>query len=258
MNPILLTVFNYPIYAYGVLIALSILLGYLWIHFKGKHLPKGSDAYLMGIFWIVATGFIGARLLYVIYFPDYFMAAPEKILLERGGLVWYGGLIGGTLAGIVYVRLAKIPAMCFADVVTAPILIGLTLGRIGCFLTGCCYGKPCILPWAVQFPVGHETYPHWVHPTQLYESLLVFILLLLIETIPLLKKSLQWPTGWKFSTFLMGYGLIRFVVEMFRADTISIGLFSASQWISLLSFMAGLILIAVLLKIQNRQSHPAS
>ena len=94
MNPILFTIFNYPIYAYGVLIALSILLGYTWIHFQGKHLPKGSDVYLMGIFWIVAIGFIGARLLYVAYFPDYFIAAPEKILFERGGLVWYGGLMG--------------------------------------------------------------------------------------------------------------------------------------------------------------------
>lgn len=252
MHPILFSIFDYPVYAYGVLIATAILLGYFWVLFKSKTLEYHADTYLMGVFWIITIGFIGARLLYVIYYPQSFIENPITILTERGGLVWYGGLIGGSLAGVVYVWLKKIKPMAFADLVTPPLLIGLVLGRIGCFLTGCCYGKPCKLPWAVQFPNPHQTYPHFLHPTQLYESGLAFVLLLGILGVSKLPFSQRLLDGWQFSIFLIGYGIIRFVVEMYRGDALLIGPFSASQWISLVSFGIGTLLYSLIWFRQRR------
>ena len=96
------------------------------------------------------------------------------------GLVWYGGLIAALVTAIWFVRCKKLSLAQFGDILVIPAGFGLAIGRIGCFLSGCCYGRPTHMPWGVQFPPGHETYPSYVHPTQLYESfsLVLFTLFL--------------------------------------------------------------------------------
>ena len=77
----------------------------------------------------------------------------------KGGLVFYGGLIGATLAGVLYARLKKLPLWKMADILAPSIALGYVFGRIGCLLNGCCYGRACGLPWAIRFPAGNPLNP---------------------------------------------------------------------------------------------------
>ena len=109
--------------------------------------------------WLVVCGVIGARLFYVIEYWDEKFAgrSPRDTLLEilnvpEGGLVIYGGFIGAAAGFVVFMRKHKLPLLAMADLVAPSFMIGLALGRIGCFLNGCCYGGETDWPWAVTFP----------------------------------------------------------------------------------------------------------
>lgn len=119
--------------------------------------------------WIIAGGIIGARLLYVItYYREEFSLKPwfEMFFLRRSGLVYYGGLIGASLATVIYCRKQKLPFWKIADVLAPSIALGHIFGRIGCLMTGCCFGRPTDLPWAIHFPTDHPTHGFGVpHPS---------------------------------------------------------------------------------------------
>jgi phosphatidylglycerol:prolipoprotein diacylglycerol transferase len=97
-------------------------------------------------------------------------------MIQHGGLVYYGGLIGAMLAGIGYLYWKKLPVWKIADILAPSIALGSVFGRIGCLLNGCCYGRACDLPWAIHFPADHETHGAGVHPTEIYDALLNLIL----------------------------------------------------------------------------------
>ena len=172
--------------------------------------------------WLIGGALLGARTLYVMsYWKEAFAGRPllEIFAIWKGGLVFYGGLIGATLAGILYARLRKLPVWKVADIVAPSIALGHVFGRIGCLLNGCCYGRACSMPWAITFPAGHETHPVGqpaipVHPTEVYDSLLNLCLYF----------GLAWQfrrkrfDGQVFGTYLVAYALLRFFVEMFRGD----------------------------------------
>ena len=110
--------------------------------------------------WLMAGGIVGARIVYVTtYWKEEFadQQVSEIFMIRHGGLVYYGGLIGATLAGIIYIRWKKMPFWKIADVLAPSIALGNVFGRIGCLLNGCCYGRACDLPWAIRFPADHET-----------------------------------------------------------------------------------------------------
>lgn len=93
-------------------------------------------------------------------------------MVQKGGLVYYGGLLGGILGGIIFSKIKKIPILRLLDVLAIGLPVGHFFGRIGCFMNGCCYGKETMLPWAVHFPSPHETFGKGVHPTELYRAIL--------------------------------------------------------------------------------------
>lgn len=242
MHPILFSVNGFSVYTYGVLMALAILLGMLWFSKRGTHIGLSSEAAYSSAFLIILFGLLGARLWYLLYHPEWLMT-PLKILTERGGLVWYGGVIGGIIAALVIIKRKNYSLWGFGDAIILPLILGLAIGRIGCFMTGCCFGEPCHLPWAVQFPPGHETFAQWVHPTQLYESLGAMVM---IGLFLLWEKHKAYRAGQLFTMFLIGYGFLRFGIESLRADTVSVGIFSSSQWISLLSMLLGTLFFIVI------------
>jgi len=167
--------------------------------------------------WLIVGTIIGARALYVVsYWREQFAGQPitEIFRVWRGGLVYYGGLIGASLAGILYARKHALPVWKLADVIAPSIALGCVFGRIGCLLNGCCYGRECTLPWAIHFPRGHQTYPHGVHPTEVYDSLLNLVLYLGLAWLYRRKKF----EGEVFAAYLIGYALFRSFVEMFRGD----------------------------------------
>lgn len=168
----------------------------------------------LGLLVLVAA-IIGARLAYILIdrstHAETIINVKEILANGLGGLSFYGGLIGGVLVSIVYVRVTKVNFWRLGDALAPGLALGYGITRIGCFLNGCCYGKPCALPWAMKFP----GLPGPVHPTQLYASLMgfaMFGILLWLSRGNSLRRA-----GRLLMVFLMMEGVERIVMEIFRA-----------------------------------------
>jgi phosphatidylglycerol---prolipoprotein diacylglyceryl transferase len=205
------------IYWYGVLVAAGFLAG-IWT--ASRRAPRsgipGERVADLGP-WLILGAIVGSRLLFVVsYWEEEFAGRPfwEVFMIRNGGLVFYGGFIGAALAHVLYCRWKRIPLWKMADVLAPSIALGYFFGRLGCLMNGCCYGAPCDLPWAIRFPIGHETYPEAVHPTQLYES---FSGLLIYLGLAWGYKHKRFD-GEVFGWYLVANAVVRFGVEFFRAD----------------------------------------
>jgi phosphatidylglycerol:prolipoprotein diacylglycerol transferase len=202
---------------YGVLVAFGFFFG-LWTASRRGQKDGFSSETIMDLCPVLLLGgIIGARILYAIsYWRESFADQPwyEIFMIQHGGLVYYGGLIGATLSGIVYVKRKALPLWKLADVLAPSIPLGHAFGRVGCLMNGCCYGAPTSLPWAIHFPVDHPTHGHGVHPTQIYESSLNILFYLGLVCLNRRKKF----DGQVFAVYLIGYAMLRSFVEVFRGD----------------------------------------
>jgi phosphatidylglycerol:prolipoprotein diacylglycerol transferase len=248
------------IHWYGVLVALGFLIG-LWTASR-RGLREGiAPEKIMDIGpWLIVGTVMGARTLHVIsYWDQDFAGQPwtEVFMVHKGGLVYYGGFIGATLAGIVYLLWKKLPLWKFGDVLAPSIPLGYVLGRIGCLMNGCCYGRACDLPWAIRFPKEHSgTQGTPVHPTQLYDALLSAGLWLLLEWLFRRKRF----DGQVFAAYLLGYAVLRSIVEFFRGDYSRHylgGWATPAHLVSIGIFAIGLILMWLLPKGTARPIRPA-
>lgn len=245
MHPLLFEVFGVKIYSYGVMVALAFLLGFALIAKRAQAAGEKLDDYTEALIWFIISGIGGARLFYFIWFPHVFLKNPLGALLNQGGLVWYGGVIGVLMATITYTRLKKISLLRFGDIVAPAAVLGLAIGRIGCLLSGCCYGAPCSLPWAIRYPHTHETLGLPVHPAPLYETALMLIACWWLTRLDKTKPFEGFTLAW----FFILAGITRFSLEFVRGDklvwTHAMEL-SASQWVSIAGILAGLGMIAYL------------
>ncbi|MSO48732.1 MAG: prolipoprotein diacylglyceryl transferase [Acidobacteria bacterium] len=251
MHPILFSVGDWPVYSYGVLLAAAYLvglqLGVVRARRAGVDPAKVMD---LGIYLIIAA-LVGAKLMLIAVDWEYFRSQPRELLsLVRAGGVFYGGLILSVTVGLLLVRRYKLPVWTTADLMAPGIALGHVIGRFGCLLAGCCYGRPTDVPWAITFtnplaatnvgtPLGIP-----LHPTQLYDAgaeLLILAVLLLTE-----RKGRPFA-GRTFWAYLMLYGISRFVIEFYRGDagrgTVMAGL-STSQFVSLLLVPLSLTMLA--------------
>ena len=204
-------------------------------------------------FWLISGGFIGARLLFLAVHPETLQSPLDVFKVWQGGIVLYGSIIGGTLAFFGYRLLRPFPLRPFLVVIAPALVLGIAVGRFGCFLNGCCYGDVCSLPWAVSFPEPSAPWgahaaahliaadAHWslpVHPTQLYsviDGLLLMILLL--AYFPLRKRD-----GQVMALLMMTYPLTRILIEYLRSDElIFFAGMTISQNISLVLLACGAI-----------------
>ena len=256
MDPVAFSFGAFDIHWYGVFVAVGFLAG-LWTAGRrgliyGLSPEKTAD---LGP-WIIIGALIGARSLYVItYWDDDF--AGKTLLnifkIRQGGLVFYGGFIGAVLSTVLYTRLKNVPLWQIADAFAPSIALGHAFGRIGCLMTGCCYGKACSLPWAITFPNGHYSHPSTVHPTQIYESSLNLGLYLALDFLYRRKRF----EGQVFAIYLMSYALLRSFVELFRGDYTDqkiTGLLTPGQQVGIAIFLAG----AALYFIRSKTSVPRS
>ena len=194
--------------------------------------------------WLIVGTIVGARTLYVITsWEKDFAGKPwsEMFKVWEGGLVFYGGLIGATLACLIYLRLRRVPVWKFADALAPSIALGYFVGRFGCLFNGCCYGRPTSLPWAIHFPAEHVTGGGGVHPVQVYDALLNIGFFVLLSWLHRRKKF----DGQVFAAYLTGYALLRGFVETFRGDYPVRhlgGLATPAQLVSVAALAAGLIL----------------
>ena len=164
----------------------------------------------------VASGFLGARLWFLIQHWYFFVPRPWMIPegLWSGGLVWYGGLLGGLLAGWAYVRRRRISFLHCADQGAPFIALGQGIGRMGCFLHGCCYGVATTAWCGVVFPVDPKAVVRW--PVQLFEAGALF---LLYGVLRLLQQTILFDRpGTLFGVYLVAYAPTRFLLEFLRGD----------------------------------------
>jgi phosphatidylglycerol:prolipoprotein diacylglycerol transferase len=250
MHPIAFQFGSLTIHWYGVMIALAFLAGLWTATRRARHENISSERIADIVIWLMVGAILGARIVYVAtYWKDEFAGQPlsEIFMIQHGGLVYYGGLIGATIAGVIYIRWKKLPLWKTADVLAPSIALGNVFGRIGCLLNGCCYGRACSLSWAIQFPADNPLHPPTtpVHPTEIYDALDNFILYLLLAWLFRRKKF----DGQIFATYLIGYAIIRTIMEYFRGDyppdQIHYGL-TPGELISIPIFIAGLVLGIVL------------
>lgn len=208
MHKIALQLGGFTLHWYGVLVAAGFLAG-IWTASRrapraGIHAEKIVDAGP----WLIIGGIVGGRVLYVVsYWERSFASEPwwEIFMVQHGGLVFYGGFIGAMLAAIFYTRRKKIPFWPFVDVFAPSLALGHALGRLGCLMNGCCFGRACNLPWALHYPGEHETHGTGVHPTQIYEAALNLALYAALAWLFRRRKF----DGQIFATYLIAYALDR-------------------------------------------------
>jgi phosphatidylglycerol:prolipoprotein diacylglycerol transferase len=237
MRPILLQIGMLRVFSYGFFVALGIVAATLWMVRQVRKEGKSPEFVLDIVLLAAVFGIIGARLFFVfLYEPEYYLAHPLRIFyLPEGGLAFYGALIFGLAAILIYLFRKGIPVLSFLDLVAPATALGYAVARVGCFMNGCCYGKPTTVAWGVVFPVidGLQR-----HPTQLYASaasLLIFFILVLM-----FRKGTRF-SGQIFCISLILYGLCRSVVELFRENTeLQGGASTASLTALLLSVVGGL------------------
>lgn len=243
MDPIAFQLGGLTVHWYGVLVALGFLAG-LWT--ASRRAPRDGIA-AEGIAdlgpWLIVGAILGARVLYVVsYWETAFAGKPwyEPLLIHKGGLVFYGGLIGAALATIVFARWKRLPLWPLADALAPSISLGQVFGRLGCLMNGCCFGRACERPWAIRFPPDHETAGQPVHPTQLYEAALSLALYAGLAALHRRKRF----DGQVFAAYLLGYAGVRSVVELFRGDypQLGFGWVTPAHWVSAGILLAGLLL----------------
>lgn len=249
MHPLLFQYKFLAVYSYGAMLAIAFLFGISLASRRARKVGLNPNQIVDLCLLILITSIIGARLLYVGQNWDYYQFHRlEIIMIQRGGLVYYGGLIFGFLGALLFIRWKKWRMWQVADILAPSIALGQAFGRIGCFLNGCCFGTLTSLPWGVQFPdkspAALEFGPlHLVHPTQLYSSLLNFALFLFLLWFDRRRKF----EGQTIVVYLLAYGVIRFAIEFLRGDNPSMVAFlTLSQIISLLAIGVALVLMRIL------------
>jgi len=240
------------IYTYGVVMVIGFVIALTWALKYSKPKDIKPEEVMDFSIYLLISGIIGARLIHVIInYHEYSLSDPLTIInLRKGGLAWYGALIGAILGGFLYSKVSKISFWKLADMVSAPSMVGLAIGRIGCFLNGCCYGKVTDLPWGVEFP---EAYPPGTqrHPTQIYESLLDLAVFYILHKVIEKRKKFHGET---FCYFIGLYSLVRFIVEFFRETFSSISPVMGMTVAQLTSIGLIVIITIIGIKISTLQS----
>lgn len=244
------------IHWYGIFVGLGCLAG-LWTASRRGLLDRFAPekAYDVG-FWILLGAVLGARLLYVVsYWREEFANQPWLAILNirQGGLVFYGGFIGSCLGVILYCWLKREPLWRLADMMAPSISLGSAFGRLGCLMTGCCYGRACTLPWGIRFPEDHATFGTTVHPTQIYDSLINLAIYVALEWAYRRKRF----DGQVFALWLLIYPIARSVTELFRGDypqRYAGGALTPAHLVSIGIFLIGLALYWLLPRTNARGS----
>lgn len=242
---------------YGIMMMLGFLMGGWLAGQDLKRLGLREDYSADIVVAAVIGGIIGAKLWYVALTRD------PGALFSRGGLVWYGGFIGGTIAVILNGWRLRVPLRWTMQLAAAPMAAAYALGRVGCFLVNDDYGRPTDLPWGMKFPEGYppstagnlrllgidvpadvpSTTVLAVHPTQLYETAIMLVAFFFLWQ----WRKLPRPAGWLFGAYLVWAGAERFVIEIFRAkDDRFLGPFTIAQATSVLLILVGIALLAKL------------
>jgi phosphatidylglycerol---prolipoprotein diacylglyceryl transferase len=254
--PFILDFGRLEVTGYGLMMMVAFLMGGWLIGLELRRRQLAEDFAADIVAAAVVGGIIGAKLWYVALTGD-----PGAIL-SRGGLVWYGGFIGGALAVILNGWRLRVPLRWTMHLAAPALAAAYALGRVGCFLVNDDYGRPSSLPWAMKFPRGLPattagnmqqlfgipvpagTDPSTVlavHPTQLYETAIMLGVFMLLWKL----RAGARPIGWLFGLYLVLAGVERFLIEILRAkDDRFLGPFTLAQLTSVILIAIGFWLLS--------------
>lgn len=243
------------IYGYGLMMALGIVSAYLIVEYRVKKRGIDADKFFNMAILAVAGGLLGAKILYLLTrLPE--LIADPSLLWDNimSGFVVYGSIIGGILAAWLYCRKAKLDFLLMFDLTVPALAFAQGVGRIGCYLAGCCYGMEVPEGTACAITFTNSAYaPNNVplFPAQLVSSALNFIH---FGILMLLSKKLKYK-GQVGGFYLVFYSIGRFILEFFRGDIIrgNVGEFTTSQFIAIFTFLAGIAVIALMPKLHKNE-----
>lgn len=253
MHPILIHVGGFTLYTYGFFLAMGFLAA-IWFSKRNARFYDLKPDDISDLFFVILlSGILGARLLYVIINYEDFWASPLDIVkLWNGGLVFFGGFICAVAASMVTLRIKKLPFLKTADILAPGVALGHGIGRLGCFFAGCCYGRQCDLPFAVQFTHPDSLAPLHVllHPTQIYMAFANLVLFFILVGLQRHKRF----HGMVFLSYIFLYSMFRFVIEFFRGDfrgDFFFDFLSVSQGIGIMAAVIAVILMVKLARSAN-------
>jgi len=213
-----------------------------------NHYPKHVWLILAAVG--LPAGTLGSKVYDVLEKWDLFVLSPFEVFFRLPGQAWYGAFIAGSAATALALRMMRLPVLNVFDLAAPVIPLGHALGRLGCFLSGCCHGIPSSVPWALPFPHGLYPADVPVHPTQLYEMLAY----LCISAVLWKMRDRETADGVRIGLYLVLSGCARLAIEFYRLNPPVMLHLTAPQWIA----MAGMSLGLLLLVKGRRESVPRS
>lgn len=259
LDPVALSVGPITIYWYGIAYVVGALITGIVMYRTQRRwgLNLTVDDLMMVVFGVVIGLIIGARLFYVVFYGDgfYWTHPLEIFMTNHGGMSFHGGLVGGIVGGFIVCHRYRISAWTIADLAVIGVPLALCLGRCANFVNGELWGKPTDLPWGVVFGGAAGNMPR--HPSQLYEAFLEGVVLFVVLYVMSRRKP-PLPQGTFMGTFILGYGMVRFLIEFVRVPDAQLGyilggVITMGQLLSLPLIIIGIALIAYALHAKHPQ-----
>jgi len=251
MYPDLIQIGSVTVSSFSVMVTIAYLIGYIFLGLEVKR--KGLDDSLADwvLLCILFGGLGGAKILFLIQNATFSEFFNEPLRFLSSGLTFMGGIFGASILIFLVGIWKKTSFWTLTDCVAPGLVLAYGIGRIGCLLVGDDYGTRTNVPWALSFPGGSPPTTEYVHPTQIYDTIIMSFVFLFLWGI----RKYDFPSGWMFSLFLMIIGFQRFFIEFIRSTTPSfIDGFSQAQLISIVIFVLG---ASNLLRLKFLQNKPA-
>jgi phosphatidylglycerol---prolipoprotein diacylglyceryl transferase len=212
VEPVLFHLGTIPVSSYSFFVSLGIIAGALVYYFEARKQRQVNEHSFLIAVGALAGAALGAKMLEILINVDNIDSLNSLAAFLLSGRTIIGGLIGGTLGAMLTKKILHIQTKK-GNLFAPAVALGVAIGRIGCFLNGCCYGQPTKLPWAINFGDGIMR-----HPTQLYESLFMLAMFIVLKTY---YKQKPVKPGYLFKVLMIWYFIFRFLVEFIRVERIA-------------------------------------
>jgi len=245
MHPTICTIGPFTVYSYGLMLVVAFMAGTTLAGARAKAEGLNPDIIFNLAFSAFVCGIIGARIFFVVENLGYYLLEPlEIIMLQHGGMSWFGGLALGSLSAFIYLKIKRQPVFKILDLVAPYLALAQAIGRIGCLLNGCCYGRESVL--GIYFPAQEAV----LIPTQVVSSVALVLIFLILRFF----QDRPHRQGEVLLAYLLLYSVKRFLVEFWRADNpVILGSLTLFQVLSIAVFCASL---AGLVFIRNSKRKP--
>lgn len=249
MNPVIVTLGSFEIRWYSVLMLVAVIIGLILIQREAKRFGVKEDFMFNMAFWAIIFGYIGARLYFVLFNWDYFSTNMGEIFQTwKGGLAIHGGIIAGLLTIFVYTKKYHVRAIRYLDFMCVPLLLGQAIGRWGNFFNSEAHGAATTLEHLQNMHIpdfiinGMKIEGVYYTPTFFYESIACLILFIAFMFI---RRSKYVKVGTMSGLYLIGYGIIRFFIEMSRTDALMLAGLKVAQLVSIIMIIIGIVILMI-------------